>query len=201
MKIFIYSILIFSLIDCSQSTGAKQYNNQNVEINTDSLKRFARKEFKVVDIRLKKDTLCIVSTYKALYYPFGIYNNFNGFYNEYLNKGDYKYIIDSTFNFFKIISIKRENSKLEIIENTETNRIELLSAIVNDNSFELFDGIRIGISRTELLLKFFTNIPIEIKDIPVIELKSGVDGVWYYCSFSQEILKKIVIETDYNLNK
>jgi hypothetical protein len=180
---------------------AQQDKNLNLSIDVDSIKSFAKKEQKVVAIRISKDTLCIVSTNKALYYPFGSYSNFADYYSKSLQNSEYEYAIDSAFNLFKIIKVHSENSELEFIENNETNKLELLTGHISDDSFCLFNGIKIGMNRTDLLLKFFTHTPIEIMDKPVIELKSGVDGVWYYFNFSKETLNKIDIETDYILSK
>ena len=201
MKLNFYCVFISLLICCSRPIEAQQDKNLNLSIDVDSIKSFAKKEQKVVAIRISNDTLCIVSTNKALYYPFGSYSNFADYYSKSLQNSEYEYAIDSAFNLFKIIKVHSENSELEFIENNETNKLELLTGHISDDSFCLFNGIKIGMNRTDLLLKFFTHTPIEIMDKPVIELKSGVDGVWYYFNFSKETLNKIDIETDYILSK
>jgi hypothetical protein len=201
MKSHFYFVLISLLIGYSRPMEAQQVENLTYYINADSVKRFAIKDQKIIAIRVSLDTLCIVSTNKALYYPFGSYSNFTDYYTESLKNSENKYAIDSAFNIFKIISIRSGNSELEFIENNETNRLELLSGHIKDDSFGLFNGIKIGMDKTELLLKFFTYIPKELVDMQVIELKSGLEGVWYYCSFSQNILIKIDIKTDYILSK
>jgi len=200
MNIFICYSFIFSLIGCTQSTGTRLSSNQSEQLNTDSLKQLVRTEFKLVDIKLIKDTLFIVSTNKSLYYPFGAYSNFNEFYHKHSNESDICKT-DSIHNVFKVISIQRGNSKIEFIENTETNRLELLSANINDSSFRFLDGIKVGIGKTDMLLKIFTHVPQELKEIRVIKMESGLEGIWYFYIFSQEVLKKIIIETDYDLNK
>jgi hypothetical protein len=201
MKLHFYFVLISLLICCSRPTEAQLDENLSYDINADSLKSFAIKDQKIIAIRISHDTLCIVSTNKALYYPFGCYNSFTDYYTESLKNSEYKYAIDSAYNIFKIINIRSGNSQLEFIENNETNRLELLSGHIKDDSFGLFNGIQIGMDRTELLLKFFTYIPKKVLGMQVIELKSGLEGVWYYCSFSQNILNKIDIRTDYILSK
>jgi hypothetical protein len=201
MKRLLYWLLIFSLIDCSHSPIAKPSYNQNTKFSADSIKHFARKESKVVDIKLTKDTLFIVSTNMELYYPFGTYSNFDGFCSKYLNKGNRRCKIDSIQNIFKVIRVQNELSKVELIENTESNKLEILSANINDSSFELINGIKVGIKKTDVLLKFFTNVPEDLKEMPVIMLESGLEGIWYYYIFSQDTLTKIIVKTDYNLSK
>jgi hypothetical protein len=201
MKRLIYCLLIFTLIDCSHSPRAKPFYNQNTKFSADSIQHFARKESKVVDIRLTKDTLFIVSTNVELYYPFGTYSNFDGFYSEYLIKGNRRCKIDSIQKVFKVIRIQNELSKIELIENTETNKLEILSANINDSSFGFINGIKVGIKKPDVILKFFTNESEDLKEIPVIKVESGLEGIWYYYIFSQDTLAKIIVKTDYTLSK
>jgi hypothetical protein len=179
---------------------AKQQNNQYLEVNTDSIKQFAKSDFKVLDIKLSGDTLCVISTNKLLFYPFGIFNDFYDFHREYLNKSNRICQIDSVQKVFKIIQLQNEKVKIELVENTETNKLEILSANICDDNFEFTNGIKIGMGKDDMLLKIFTNIPPELAKITVIKLESGLAGIWYYCIFTQEKLSKIVIETDYELN-
>ena len=88
-----------------------------------------------------------------------------------------------------------------MIENTETERLELFKADIRDNSFELFYGIRLGMKKDEVFLQFFVKTPPGLNHIRTIKIVSGLEGIWYYFNFStKEQLENIIIESDYVLD-
>ncbi|MDP3462942.1 MAG: hypothetical protein Q8S18_09160 [Bacteroidales bacterium] len=198
MKLLIFIIF---LCGCSQSNSLKIHHNEVSQVTIDSLIWFTEKEFKVIELEKRGDTLLIVSTNRILFYPFGKYPNFEEFKDEYLIKHGINVKIDSAFNIFRIFSIDNNMTNVKLIENTETKKLELFTATINDNSFELFYDIRIGMKKDEVFLKFFVKTPSELNRIRTIKIVSGLEGIWYYFNFStKELLENIIIESDYIIN-
>jgi len=198
MKLLAFFILLYG---CTQSNSLKIHSNEVSQITQDSLMQYAKKEFEIIELEQKGDTLLIVSTNKVLFYPFGKYANFKEFKDGYLIKRDLKVRIDSSFNIFRIFRIENEKTNVKLIENTETERLELFKADIRDNSFELFYGIRLGMKKDEVFLKFFVKTPPGLNHIRTIKIASGLEGIWYYFNFStKEQLENIIIESDYVLD-
>ncbi len=195
MRLLMFFILLFG---CPQSNCFKIQSNEVSQIVQDSLIQYAKREFEIIEIKKRGDTLLIVSTNNVLFYPFGKYINFNEFKDGYLIKCDLKVKITSSFNIFKIFNIENETSSVKLMENTETKNLELLEADIRDNSFKLFYGIRIGMKKDEVFLIFFDKIPSGLNHIRIIKIASGLEGIWYYFKFSQmEQLECVIIESDY----
>ncbi|MBE0640282.1 MAG: hypothetical protein IH598_17340 [Bacteroidales bacterium] len=198
MKLLAFFIL---LCGCTQSNSLKTQSNEEPQITLDSLMQYVKKEFEVIRLEHNGDTLLIVSTNDVLFYPFGEYANFKDFKDGYLDKRDLKVKIDSSFNFFRIFSMNNNKTSVKLLENFETEKLELFKSDIKDNSFELFYEIRIGMKKEEVFLKFFTKTFPGINHIRTIRINSGLAGVCYYFNFStKEQLENIIIESDYVLD-
>jgi hypothetical protein len=120
-----------------------------------------------------------------------------------------KYVTEPKIDYTKkdglnITTIQCKNSFLKLIEaktcRKEGQRLEIVSANINDADFEFLNGIKIGMSKKDLLLKIFSIVPEELEKIPVIKIASGVTGIWYDFIFSENnTIKNITIITDYVL--
>jgi len=159
---------------------------------------FQEKDSSIMLIRFKGDTLTLVTSNNELFYPFGQFIDFEDFTNNYLLKKKFKVKVDSSFCIFKIYTLQEEYSEIKIIENIETQRLEILSAIINSSSFEMYHGIKIGITMNNILSKYYIDTPIDFDNVNIIEIVSGLEGIWYYYHFSEnKILKSISIRSDY----
>jgi hypothetical protein len=175
--------------------------NTNIEtessITTDTLMELIQEDSEIIEIKLTKDTLLMVSTNDILYYPYGEYTLFEDFQLSYPTIKENNYKIDSVGGKIKIINLKSKNNLLKFIESEETNKLELLSANINDIDLVFNNGIKIGMYQKDFLLIFFTQVPKELEEVSIIELESGLTGIWHYYIFSENILKNITIKTDY----
>lgn len=198
MRLLLFLLLFYG---CTQSNSLKNHTNELPTITEDSLMQYAKKEFEIIELEQKRDTLLIVSTNKVLFYPFGEYAIINDFKDGYINQHDLKVIIDSSFNIFSMFTIKNDISIVILLENTETERLELFKADIRDNSLELFYGIRIGMTKDDVFLRFFVKTPPGVNHIRTIKIASGLEGIWYYFNFSTKgQLENAIIESDYILN-
>ena len=204
LNIVAISLLLGILFSC----GFVQNNDKKEEktLTVDYLESIANENFEIVRIDVLKDTIVIFSTNEILFYPFGEYTNFKKFQVQYLEKHVTEPKIDYTKSKsgLNVIGIRDKNSFLRLVEaktfRKENRQLEIVSANINDADFEFLNGIKIGMSKKDLLLKMFSIVPEELEKIPVIKISSAVDWIWYYFTFSEDnTIKNITIATDYVL--
>lgn len=203
------NILMISLLSCILfSCGFAQSNDKKEEktLTVDYLESIVNESFKVNNIELLEDTIHIVSEDEILFYPFGEYMDFEKFQEQYLKKQIKESKIDYTKSKSgsNVINIRNKNTFVKLIETEifrkEGQRLEIVSANINDANFEFVNGIKVGMNKKDLLLKIFSIVPEELEKIPVIKISSAVDGIWYYYTFSEDnTIKNITITTDYVL--
>jgi len=200
LNIVAFSLLLGILFSC----GFAQNNDKKEEktLTVDYLESIANESFELNRIELLKDTILIVSENEILFYPFGEYTNFKKFQEQYLEK----HIKDSKIEYLqdRVVTIQNKNSFLKLIEaeifRKENRQLEIVSANINDADFEFVNGIKIGMSKKDLLLKIFSTVPEELEKIPIIKISSAVDFIEYYFTFSENnTIKNITIITDYIL--
>jgi len=200
MKRQITLILIITIfISCSNK---KQHIQDTLKIQTDSLDKYAKKEFRLIDFKINDDTLKLISSSDFLDYPFGKYLKTVNFKKALplltkmeLNKTDKdicKFIYKSSY-------IKTFLSKSE--DELSKKTVWIVYAKIKDKEIALINGIKLEISKKEFLSKFFDQIPDDISKINVIELIRGLDGVWQYYDFKEDKLIEIHFDSDYTIDK
>lgn len=196
-------INIFICLCLFSSCTMAQKEKKEERITSDSLMNITQKDFEVESIKYNKDTLEILSANKFLYYPFGIYKDFEEYKNNYLKKYLRNCDVENAQN--QIISIYKGNDSLKLIETDETDRneeerLEIISGNINDADFAFVNGVKVGMSKKDFLLEIFMTAPDGLESITVIKIESLVSGIWHYYIFSKNnTLEKIVIKTDYDL--
>ena len=198
LNILIPTIFLGLLLSCNmaQNTNDIQIGNRSF-ITEDSLMHLIRSNFEIVEIELKKDTLLLYSTKDFVYYPYGKYRKFKDFQLSHLTIKDSNYKIDTIGSNFIIINLENQNNIIQFTEYSETDKLELVSAIINDNDLKFNNDIKVGMNKNEFLSLFFTQVPKELEKISVIELASGLLGIWHYYNFSENKLRNITMKTDY----
>jgi hypothetical protein len=204
LNILVIGLLLGILFSC----GFAQKNDKQEEklLTTDSLMGIVNESFKVNNVELLDDTILIISENEILFYPLGEYTNFKKFQEQYLEKQIKEPKIDYTKSKrgSNVINIRNKNTFVKLIETEifrkEGQRLEIVSANINDVDFEFVNGIKIGMSKKDFLLKIFSIVPEELEKIPVIKIASAVDFIEYYYTFSEDnTIKNITIITDYVL--
>ena len=173
----------------------------------------------ICEAYVKSDTLIIVSDDDHLYYPFGQYDTWSDFEKNYIKKHWMNLQTDSLFtNDVDVYTVRMGSNYIEFFQNTDiTGKIEIVRGLIYNNRIQLYDGIRIGMTKKEFLLNFtkdnvgydksaakfrtdFIKNESQYKNISVIEVISALTGIWYYYFFSpDQILTFICIKTDYTL--
>jgi len=154
-------------------------------------------------IKIKQDTLQIASCDPFLYYPFGQFRDIDSLNRrlsdlqpEIISYDDRTDLIYSQ-NENKLYFLKYVFDKNADEFNLEHKFIQIYSVNIVDSSVILNHNIHVGMSK-QILLQML-NVPYKYnsEDIKIIELVSGLTGIWHYYVFDEDILSEIIIKTDY----
>ena len=216
MKTLFFLLLCFLITDTCYSS-LKNSRDSGLEISllsgnhlTDSVT--------IYEVYRKSDTLSIVSDDDHLYHPFGQYDTWNDFEKNYIKKHWTNLQTDSLFDELSIYIVRMSPNYIEFVQDISiTGKIEIVRGLIYNDHIQLYDGIRVGMTKREFLLNFikdnvgydksaakfrtdFIKDESQYKNISVIEVISVVAGIWYYYFFSpDQILTFICIKTDYTL--
>ena len=216
MKTLFFLLLCFLITDTCYSS-LKNSRDPGLEISllsgnhlTDSVT--------ICEAYVKSDTLIIVSDDDQLYHPFGQYDTWNDFEKKYIKKYWTNLQTDSLFDELSIYIVRMNPNYIEFVQDIDiTGKIEIVRGLIYDDHIQLYDGIRVGMTKKEFLLNFikddmryyesaakfrtdFIKDESQYKNISVIEVISVLTGIWYYYFFSpDQILTFICIKTDYTL--
>lgn len=168
----------------------------------------------VVNITMEHDTLKIAATSKFPAYPFGEYetitefsNAVKSFFNLASEELAYPYN-DSIVNY--IWRYSRGKSYIKALDNSTFNEeelidvyIELVSGKIYDENIVLVNGIKLGMSKKQILNLFLGNASMDYitNDINVIELISAFLSFRHYYIFEEDQLKTIFFDSDYIYDK
>ena len=217
MKTLFFLLFCFLIIDtCYSNPG----NSRNVVRETGPLSDYHLTDsVTIYEVYRKSDTLSIVSDDDHLYHPFGQYDTWNDFEKNYIKKHWTNLQTDSLFtNDVDVYTIRMSPNYIEFVQDIDiTGKIEIVRGLIYNDRIQLYDGIRVGMTKREFLLNFmkdnvgydksaakfrtdFIKNESQYKNISVIEVISVVAGIWYYYFFSpDQILTFICIKTDYTL--
>ena len=200
MKTLFFLLLCFLITDTCYSS-LKNSRDSGLEISllsgnhlTDSVT--------ICEAYVKSDTLSIVSDDDHLYYPFGQYDTWNDFEKNYIKKHWMNLQTDSLFtNDVDVYTVRMGSNYIEFFQNTDiTGKIEIVRGLIYNDRIQLYDGIRVGMTKREFLLNFikdnvgydksaakfrtdFIKDESQYKNISVIEVISVLTGIWYYYFF------------------
>ena len=159
---------------------------------TDDIRKKIRPTFDLTDYSLSGDTLVLVSTDKFLYYPFGVFDNVKDLAGKYQSlykaKPGESYLVDA-------------DSYVKFFYDDDKKAFEVVYARITNSVFALTNGTKIGMTKKELFDKFFVTPPDIFDKIKVLELQSGLMGIWHYYHFDKGVLISLVLDTDYQMDK
>ena len=216
MKTLFFLLLCFLITDTCYSS-LKNSRDSGLEISLLSGNHLSD-SITICEAYVKSDTLIIVSDDDYLYHPFGQYDTWNDFEKNYIKKHWTNLQTDSLFDELSIYIVRMNPNYIEFVQDISiTGKIEIVRGLIYNDRIQLYDGIRVGMTKREFLLNFikddmryyesaakfrtdFIKDESQYKNISVIEVISVVAGIWYYYFFSpDQILTFICIKTDYTL--
>jgi len=195
-KVFILMFFAVLIFNCNCS-GKKGNYFSITQTDLDDLKKSAKKELELVDMYVAHDTLLIASTNNYLYYPFGKFKKLNGFIDKYFSSVEVS--VDSIQGTFKQYIITKDNCKIDIIENDDTGYLEVVSAQLFGDCITFVNNIKVGMNKSKFFELFFNDYSNELNEISVVLIESGLEGIWHYYIFFNNVLTDIYIKSDYQI--
>lgn len=162
---------------------------------------FAKPEYQVKDIKIFADTMTIYSLSNYVVYPFGVWDNVEQFITnsqlQWYRESGYKQFYDTMS--VSVNTMKRlDGSYLDIYRSIWTNKVEMVGAKITDPEIVLSNGLHVGVTKQEVLSKFFKNHPKSYTmDVMVLRIISGASEVGEVYTFKGNKLRKIEVVSKY----
>jgi hypothetical protein len=201
-RILFLAHFAFCLLGCNSHDKKKLTLNEFVSF--DSLKKYSL-DSKLLSVQARNDTLIIVTTNPFAYFPFEKHSSVNEFVSkleifssemELQNHED-----DSSEPADTLYNLAYHKSKIKILLDSDQRLVNIVSGEINDKGIILKNGMEIGQTKTFVISKFFKKLPANYKEIKVIEIVSGLIGIWHYYEFKEDQLIRIKFDTDYTFKK
>jgi len=159
----------------------------------------------VISIELKRDTLNVVTTDQFAYYPFGKYfsiEEFNNSLKSFNLEVEQQYPNNDTLLDLRVLyNLSYRDSKIKVLSDPENKTIEIISGKILDPEVELVNEFQVGMTKAEFIDSLFSKKPVDFSKIKVVEIESGLMGIWHYYKFEKDTLESILLDTDYQFNK
>ena len=194
MKTLFFLLFCFLITDTCYSS-LKNSRDSGLEISLLSGNHLSD-SVTICEAYVKSDTLIIVSDDDQLYHPFGQYDTWNDFEKNYIKKYWTNLQTDSLFDELSIYIVRMNPNYIEFVQDISiTGKIEIVRGLIYNDRIQLYDGIRVGMTKREFLLNFmkdnvgydksaakfrtdFIKNESQYKNISVIEVISVVAGIW-----------------------
>ena len=159
------------------------------------------KDFGIVKLKKKQDTIIIVCTGWFFYYPFGKNSNLKELTDQ-VNSSEMKMEYSKSYdNDFELFRFSQKNSYLKFTKEAETGKLEIVAGRIVDPGLRLVNGVRVGMKKEDFVHLYFNDSNNQFAYVHVIEFISALDGIWHYYTFKDDTLSEIRFDTDYQLNK
>jgi len=200
-QILLSFVLIISF-GCSSRPGKNSVPEK--VIVTDSLVYFSYDK-EVISTELKWDTLNIVTTNQFAYYPFGKYfsiEEFNNSLKSFILGVEQQYPYNDTLLDLRVLyNLTYKDSKIKVLTDPDNKTIEIVSGKILNPEVVFVNGFQVGMTKAAFIDSLFSINPVDFPKIKVVEIESGLMGIWHYYKFEQDTLKSILLDTDYQFNK
>jgi len=156
------------------------------------IKEKVKTDFELIDYKLSTDTLTLISSSDFLHYPFGVFKDNKALKKEYPNLFNLK-------NGFPYLTLG--DSYVKFFFDDDKKRLETVYAKITNPEIRLRNGIATGMTKYEVLTRFFNSSLDNADNLKVLRLESGLLGMWHYYTFDNNVLTSIYFDTDYQLDK
>jgi hypothetical protein len=197
MKTLLSITIIISTVAFCCASNVKDAPKESSDKDNAEIIKYIKPDFEAVKLLIKSDTLSIVSTHDFLYHPFGQFSNIDDFCTKY--NWSFKMVPKSEAKTdYKLYKASNNESSVIFILDDEKGSMEIVGGSIKDTNITLINGTKMNIAYLEYLNKLFSKVPEPVKkNLNVIELESGLTGIWHYYTFSKGRLKSIVFKSDY----
>jgi hypothetical protein len=149
----------------------------------------------------RNDTLSLVLGSESLYYPFGKYPDALTLEKSLGKRATMlrpasKRKMKSSDNH--ILVIGTDSIKVFVGDRVGGFLAEIVEAKIRQPGIKFKNGLEIGDSKSEVFEIYFSPINnVAVQKFKVLELVSGLDGIWHYYTFHGDVLVNIEIKSDY----
>lgn len=215
MKVILYSIAFYVLIVLNGCTypqdrsSTELHASQKTQLDFNytgslhNLNKIARKEFEISEAHQKQDTLSFIVMNRNVFYPFGRLKaiaKLRSMFPHFDVRNELQR--DSLTGNNTLTRFYTKKSFLKFVKSDDTGLYEIVSGRIYDGEVVLYSKISIGMPMEVFLNLFFSKrINKFTENTKVIELVSGVDGVWQRYQFKDHFLSSIKIDTDYTFDQ
>jgi len=192
LYLILISLLLFSKAYCQHEIDNKIHNsNDSIQIGSNILVAKISFEFNSL-INATGDTLKLATCAEFAYSPFGLLKN-----KKDVQKSDLKNFkvsnkiqkLDGQNFEFQILTLKSSRLILFFDKDQETKGSYVFKGEIRDSQVNFTNGIKIGMTKEEFLLKFFDIFPASlVKRYNVIVFESCVNAITHVYSFENNKL-------------
>jgi hypothetical protein len=198
-------ILLLSIVaifnNCRDTKSPAESDNL---VSIDSLQLYSQYDEMMTTTNLVNDTLKFLTTDSIAYFPLGVFENIEDLtkkYNFFKVEKELQYPYkDSTMQIITIYNLIFSNSKIKVFPSQVNIKVNIIYGEIVDSKIVLTNGIEVGQSKSTVLKKFYSKLPENYEKINVIELESGLEGIWHYYDFKNDQLTSIKFDTDYRIS-
>jgi len=198
----IVTIGLFALMFTGCDSIDKKNSSTENLVSMDSLHLYSLYT-ELLSTEINNDTLKIVTTAPFTYFPLEKFSTINDFIKKhkiFTVKEEYQYHEDDSSNLADTVyNLTYEKSVIRLFHDYEEQQVHIVSGAIINKGITLTNGIEIGQSKTFVINKFFSKLPRNYERIKVIEIESGLIGIWHYYDFNKGELIRIMFDTDYLL--
>ena len=191
----------------SSKSAVKNINNSNYTMETlatDSIYSFELDN-------PSPDTLKLVSQSSYFYYCFGKFSSPNELKKHFKETFSIEKETTLVYNNPDMIDtlyrVKTNNGFIKFLftnenEDDNNNIMALVFAKVTEPSIQMTNGLKVGLNRNEIKkILFKSGEPKNFRNYNNIVIATALYGVWVHLNFKNDRLNRIVINTDYQVNK
>lgn len=194
MKNIAIVLFCFAILSNSCASGVRDTTTIS---SCSDIKEYLKTDFEGLKAFKQNDTLFIVSTNDFLYHPFGRFSNADEFCKKY--KWTSQAVPQSeTKSNMALKKVSKNKSSMLLVRDSVNMLMEIVGGTINGNDITTINGIEIGMNYNDLISIFFQTIPACIKtNIKVIQLESGLTGIWHFYKIDKNKLVTITFRSDY----
>ncbi|WP_316788845.1 hypothetical protein [Pedobacter frigoris] len=210
LKVSAFALLMFG---CIAEVEKKDKSNlkslvtdeilaENRKLLVDSLPGWGNKNLNmdIQQVEFHRDTLSFVTTGWFFYYPYGKHATIASFRKAYPQFTVIEEKASLNNDAMLLYRVKQKNSFVKLIYQPDTERMEIVSAKINDTEFTFKNGVKIGMQKEDFIKEFFSH-PFSLKGYNHIKIISALDGINHNYHFEDNTLRSIELKTDYMFNQ
>ncbi|NEM96065.1 hypothetical protein [Pontibacter burrus] len=209
-------LTVFFFYSCSQQVAREQDSGEaevakteEAIVTTEAFESDTTYNFELMPP--SPDTFKLVSQSQYFYYPFGKFSTPEDLKSHYSNRFSF---VDETSPLYSdgsevitLYRLKMDKGFVKFLHTTqeddsENNDIAIVSAKITEPSIQMINGLKVGLTRNEVReILFSKGEPHNLRSYNNITIETASTGVWVHLNFENDRLKRILVDTDYQLNK